>query len=150
VKIAIGSDHAGYLLKETIKEYLIQSLKIELEDCGCFSMDPVDYPDIAEKVASSILRKTAQKGILICGTGIGMSISANKFPGIRAALCHEPVSAYFSSAHNNANILTMGGRIIGGEVAKAIVKAWLETDFQGGHHKRRIEKIQNQELRNVC
>jgi ribose 5-phosphate isomerase B len=150
LKIAIGSDHAGYQLKEAVKQYLILSLKIETEDCGCFSPEPVDYPDIAEIVASLILKNKADKGILICGTGIGMCVSANKFPGIRAALCHEPVSAYFSSAHNDANILTMGGRIIGAEVAKAVVKIWLETDFQKGHHSRRLEKIHIQEQKNAC
>jgi ribose 5-phosphate isomerase B len=140
MKVAVGSDHAGFALKEVIKEYL-KTFPVEVEDFGAFSPEPVDYPDVAQKVAEAVSRQSVDRGILICGTGIGMCMSANKFPGVRAALCHEPVSAYFSRAHNDANVLTMGGRIVGSELAKGIVKIWLEQAFEGGRHARRVEKM---------
>lgn len=136
--IILGSDHAGFDLKEYIKEYL-KKLKIEYEDYGTYSSDSVDYPDIALKVAKKVANKN--KGILICGTGIGMSIVANKIKGVRAALCHNEYEAEMSRAHNDSNILVLGGRILSPELAKKIVKKWLDTKFEGNRHKRRLDKI---------
>jgi len=140
MKVAIGSDHAGFRLKEELKTY-IASLNIEVKDFGCHSEESVDYPDIAKEVALSVVRGEADRGILICGTGIGMSISANKIKGIRAAVGNELLSVKLSREHNDANILTLGARIIGVEVAKEAVRIFLETPFLGGRHQRRVEKI---------
>ncbi|HHV80679.1 MAG: ribose 5-phosphate isomerase B [Dictyoglomi bacterium] len=140
MKVAIGSDHAGFRMKEELKNY-IKTLDIEVKDLGCYSEDPVDYPDIARDVAISTVKGETDRGILICGTGIGMSIAANKIKGIRAAVGNEILSVRFSREHNNANILTLGARIIGIEVAKEAVRVFLETSFLGGRHQRRIEKI---------
>ncbi|HRR91888.1 MAG TPA: ribose 5-phosphate isomerase B [bacterium] len=140
MKVAIGSDHAGFRMKEELKNY-IKTLDIEVKDLGCYSEDPVDYPDIARGVAISTVKGETDRGILICGTGIGMSIAANKIKGIRAAVGNEILSVRFSREHNNANILTLGARIIGIEVAKEAVRVFLETSFLGGRHQRRIEKI---------
>lgn len=140
--IAIGSDHAGYALKELIKAHLTETRPdMKLEDFGSFSTEPMDYPDSAKKVAEAVAAGKAEYGILMCGTGIGMCIAANKVHGIRAAQCEEPVSAAYSRAHNNANVLTMGGRTTGPEIAKAIVNVFLDEKFQGGRHERRVEKI---------
>lgn len=138
--VAIGSDHGGFHLKEDIKEYL-HELGHTYEDVGTHSEASVDYPDIAEAVANEVVSGSCERGILICGTGIGIGIAANKVPGIRAALCHDTFSAHASREHNNANILTMGERVIGKGLARDIVKIWLETDFEGGRHERRINKI---------
>ncbi len=140
MKVAIGSDHAGFKLKEELKIY-ITSLNVEVKDFGCHSEDSVDYPDIAREVALSVARGEVDKGILICGTGIGMSIAANKIKGVRAAVGNELLSVRLAREHNNANVLTLGARIIGIEVAKEAVKVFLETQFLGGRHQRRIEKI---------
>ncbi|MDK2871295.1 MAG: uracil phosphoribosyltransferase [bacterium] len=139
-KIAIGADHAGYKLKEEIKLFLREN-GLSFEDFGTFDAKPVDYPEIAIKVATSIAHGEFSKGILICGTGIGMSIVANKVPGIYASLCHDIFTARASRAHNNANVLALGGRILAPELAKEIVKEWLETPFEGGRHSRRIQRI---------
>lgn len=144
MKIAIGSDHAGFRLKEDLKNY-IASLNIEVKDFGCHSEESVDYPDIAKEVALSVVNGEVDRGILICGTGIGMSISANKIKGIRAAVGNELLSVKLSREHNDANILTLGARIIGFEVAKEAVRIFLETPFLGGRHQRRIEKIREME-----
>ncbi|MGM0501238.1 MAG: ribose 5-phosphate isomerase B [Bacillota bacterium] len=141
MKLAIGSDHGGYDLKEEIKE-LLDEKGIQYEDFGTDSPESVDYPDYATPLAEAVAEGKYDKGILICGTGIGMSIAANKVPGIRAALCHDVFSARATREHNDSNILTMGARIIGSELAKAIVDAWLSTDFDGGRHQRRIDKIE--------
>lgn len=139
--IALGCDHGGFHLKETIKEYL-QSKNIEVKDCGTYDMSSVDYPDFAQKVAQSVLNKESELGILICGTGIGISIAANKIKGIRAALCHDVFSAKATKEHNNANILCMGERVIGAGLALEIVKAFIETPFSNDErHIKRIEKI---------
>jgi ribose 5-phosphate isomerase B len=138
--IAIGCDHAGFALKELIKGYL-NDLKCEISDCGAFSDASVDYPDFAAQVARKISSGEFSRGILICGTGIGMSMAANRLPGVRAALCNDLFSAIMSRRHNNANILVMGGRVIGPELAKEIVRAWIETPFEGGRHQKRIDKI---------
>jgi ribose 5-phosphate isomerase B len=139
--IVIASDHAGYFLKEKIKEFLKKE-NYEVIDVGCFSPESVDYPEYGAKAVEKFLNKEADLGILICGTGIGMSIFANRFPGIRAALCHEPFSAKMARLHNNANILVLGGRLIGEGMAIEIVKTFLETPFEGGRHERRINLIE--------
>lgn len=139
MKVAIGSDHAGFNLKKEII-VMLEYKGYEVLDCGCFSPDSVDYPDIAEAVAEAVL-KDGSPGIVICGTGIGISMAANKIPGIRAALCSEPFSARMAREHNDANILAMGARIIGTGLAIEIVKAFLETDFAGDRHLLRVNKM---------
>ena len=139
--VAIGSDHAGYELKETIKAHL-EKLNIRFEDYGTFSKERVDYPDIAVKVACTVANNEHEMGILICGTGIGMSIVANKIPGIRAALCTSEKLAEMSRRHNDANVLTLGGRLMDPNVARRIVKTFLETmPDEEERHKKRISKI---------
>jgi ribose 5-phosphate isomerase B len=138
--MVIGSDHAAYTLKEKIKDYLVKR-SIDVEDAGCHSEDSVDYPDFGIKVASMVSTGKFEKGILMCGTGIGMSMVANKFPHIRAALCGGLFPAMMSRRHNDSNILVMGARVIGESLAMEIVKVWLETPFDGGRHQRRLEKF---------
>lgn len=140
LKIAIGCDHGGFRLKEEIRK-MLQEKEYDLKDFGTFSEDSVDYPDIALEVAKAVRDGAFDRGILICGTGIGIGIAANKLVGIRAALCHDTFSARASREHNDANILTMGERVIGPGLARDIVSIWLETDFAGGRHARRVEKI---------
>lgn len=140
MKIAIGSDHGGFDLKEVLIPELIDN-GIEVIDVGTDSHKSVDYPDYAEKVAVIVSRGEAELGILICGTGIGMCMSANKIPGIRAAMAWDIFTARMARAHNNANILTLGGRVTGPELAKEIVKAFLAESFEAGRHKRRVDKI---------
>ncbi len=144
--IAIASDHAGIRLKKIVKEFLDEK-SMKYEDYGTDSAESVDYPDFAEKISREILRGNIERGILICGTGIGMSIVANKFPGIRAALCNDLFTAKMSRMHNDANVLVIGGRIVGDDLAKEIVKVWFDTKFEGGRHLRRLEKIKNIEER---
>lgn len=142
LKIAIGADHGGVELKKVIIEYL-QKKGIETQNFGTDTSESVDYPVIANKVVSAILNKTCAKGILICGTGIGMSISANRHRGIRAVVCSDTTSAKYSRLHNDANILCLGGRIIGTEAAKDIVDVWLSTEFENEErHKNRINLIE--------
>jgi ribose 5-phosphate isomerase B len=141
MQILLACDHGGYELKEELKAFL-KSLGVEPIDMGTFNEDSVDYPDFGILAAERVSRGELEKGILICGTGIGMSIVANKFPKIRAALANDLYSSRCSREHNDANILIIGGRIVGKELAKEIVKVWLETPFAGGRHKRRLEKIQ--------
>ncbi|MBS6585440.1 MAG: ribose 5-phosphate isomerase B [Eubacterium sp.] len=137
--IAIGSDHAGYALKcEMIKH--LEEKGVEFIDCGC-NGESVDYPDIAEKTCEKVTSGEADKAILICGTGVGISISANKIKGIRAALCGDWYSAKYTRLHNDANVLCMGGRVIGAGLAAEIVDVFLDTEFEGGRHARRVEKI---------
>lgn len=138
--IIIGSDHAGYPLKEKIKEYVFEN-GIEVEDAGTYSQDSVDYTDFGIKVAHAVSSGKFERGILICGTGIGMSMVSNRFAHVRAALCNDLFSAIMSRRHNNSNILVMGGRIIGEELAIEVVRLWLETPFDGGRHQMRIEKF---------
>lgn len=138
--IAIGSDHAGFELKEEMKAYL-GDLGISYKDMGPQSSSAVDYPDYGERVAELVSNGKVEKGILICGTGIGMSIVANKFPGVRAALCNEPLSATLSRQHNDANVLVLAGRMIGKVMARVILKTWLNTAFEGGRHEARLKKI---------
>ncbi len=140
LKIAIGSDHGGFRLKEEIKDYLRQQ-GVEHTDFGTYSTASVDYPDIAQTVGEKVAAGEFERGILICGTGIGISIAANKVPGVRAALCGDVFSARMSREHNNANILALGERVIGSGLALMIVQTWLEAEFAGGRHARRVEKI---------
>lgn len=140
MKIAIASDHGGYAYKQELIPY-IESLGHQVMDLGCHSPDSVDYPDYGIPCAQAVARGEADRGVVICGTGIGISISANKVPGIRCALCTDPLMARLTREHNDANMLAMGGRIIGIELAKDIVRVFLSTDFAGGRHKTRIDKI---------
>ncbi len=139
-QIAIGSDHIGYPLKEDIKKYLVE-LGYSCEDFGTNSSERTDYPLFARQVTSAVTSQQADLGILICGTGVGMSITANKVKGIRAVVCSEPYSAMLSRQHNNTNVLTLGSRVVGLEVAKMIVKAWLDAEFEGGRHAARLDLI---------
>jgi len=136
LKIIIGSDHAGFSLKEALKESFGGMV-----DAGTYSEDSVDYPDFAARVARAISSGEFERGILICGSGVGMSIVANKFPGVRAALCTDTDTARMSRMHNDANILILAGRRTDVETATAIVKVWSNTEFEGGRHKRRLDKI---------
>jgi ribose 5-phosphate isomerase B len=140
LKIAIAADHGGYTLKEEIKKVILD-LGHEVEDFGCECLDSVDYPDYALPVAEKVAQGQFDRGILICGTGIGMSIAANKVKGIRCALVHDLFSAKATRQHNDSNVLAMGGRIIGPGVATEIVKIWLTTEFEGGRHENRVKKI---------
>ncbi len=145
MKIALGSDHGGYKLKEHLKQYL-EELNIEYADFGCDNEQPVDYPDIGFKVSNEVKNGNFDKGILVCGTGIGMSIVANKIKGIRASLCNDVFSARNAREHNDANILTLGERVIGIGLAREIVKVWLNTDFsKEKRHINRINKIKQKE-----
>lgn len=140
MKVAIGCDHGGLDLKETVISVL-KEMGLEYEDFGTYDRNSVDYPDFAAKVGEAVASGQCQQGILICGTGIGMSIAANKIPGIRAAVCNEVYSAKMARAHNNANVLCLGARVVGPGVAAEIVKAFLTGAFEEGRHARRVEKI---------
>lgn len=144
MKIALGSDHAGLGLKEKIKAYLIKEGH-EVLDVGTFSRDPVDYPEFAFKVAEMVSGGEAQRGILICGSGIGMSMAANRFRGIRAVNAIEPFTAAMSRRHNDSNVLCLGERFTGEDMALEIVRVWLEEKFEGGRHERRIRLLDNYE-----
>ncbi len=139
-KIAIGCDHTGVDLKEDIKAFLSE-LGIESQDYGTYSTERTDYPIYGEKVARAVAAGEYELGILICGTGVGMSITANKIPGIRAAVCSEAYTAALSRQHNDSNILTFGARVVGTGLARSIVQAWLEAEYEGGRHARRVEMI---------
>jgi ribose 5-phosphate isomerase B len=139
-RIAVGSDHAGFELKEKIRGYLAKR-GYEIEDLGTHSTASVYYPDYAEKVARRVASKEADFGVLVCGTGIGIAISANKVPGIRAAPCNDTLSARFARSHNDANVLTLGGRLTDAVTAEKILDTWFSTPFEGGRHQRRIDKI---------
>lgn len=140
MRTAIGCDHAGVALKNELTP-LLEELHVEWEDYGTKEEVSVDYPDFGEKVSDAVSSGKIERGILICGTGIGMSIVANKFPGVRAALCSEDYSAKMSRLHNDANILVLPGRVIDTETAKGIVKIWFTTEFEGGRHQKRLDKI---------
>lgn len=148
IRIALAADHAGFQLKEKIKGHL-ESAGYAVMDCGTANQEPVDYPDFAKRVADAVASGKCERGILLCGTGIGMSIAANKRAGVYAALCHDERSAALSRAHNNSNVLTLGGRTTPPETAMRIVDAWLSTEFEGGRHKRRTRKIQATEQRTL-
>jgi ribose 5-phosphate isomerase B len=152
MKIALGADHAGYQLKDQIRQHLEQK-GIEVRDEGTNSGDSVDYPDFARLVAHDVTEKRADLGILVCGSGIGMAISANKVAGIRAANVNSEYEAQMSREHNNANVLALGARILSADQALAIVDKWLATSFAGGRHERRVEKIaaiENEEPRSAA
>ena len=138
--IIIGCDHAAYPLKEKVKRYLIEN-GIEVKDAGTHSEDSVDYPDFAIQVASQVSSGKFKRGILICGTGIGMSMVANKFPHVRAALCNDLFSAKMGRVHNDANILAMGARVMGDALALEVVNVWMNTPFDGGRHQTRLNKF---------
>lgn len=140
MRVAVGSDHAGLEMKNAVID-ILRETGHEYQDFGTDRPESVDYPDFGEKVSEAVSRGMADRGILICGTGIGMSIVANKFQHIRAALCNEAFSARMSRLHNDANVLVLGGRIIGKDLAKEIVKTWLTTPFEGGRHENRLKKI---------
>jgi len=144
LRIVTGADHAGWELKEAIN-CLLKELNHRVQDLGTFDETSVDYPDFGIKVASAVAGGKADRGILVCGTGIGMSMVANKHPGIRAALCHDLYTARLSREHNDANILVLGGRVIGKGLALETVRVWLETEFLGGRHSVRLEKIKEWE-----
>ena len=139
-KICIASDHAGYKLKEKVKDFLINK-NISVFDLGPFNKNSVDYPDFAKKVSNRVKFKKSDVGILVCGSGTGMAISANKIKGIRAAVCYNIQSTRLSRLHNNANIITLGSRLIKKEIAFKLVKIFLKTKFEGGRHLRRVKKI---------
>lgn len=146
-KIAIGADHAGYQLKEQLKKYLTEKLVQEVEDVGTFSADSVDYPDFGGQVAEKVSTGQVPRGILVCSTGIGMSIVANKFPDVRAALCCDKETARLSRAHNNSNILVLGAKILQYPQAEEILDTWLKEPFAEDRHTRRINKIREIEKR---
>lgn len=139
-KVILGSDHGGFELKETLKKYLIE-LGYDVEDVGTHSAESVDYPDFAHLVAQKVAQGHGWRGVILDGAGVGSAMAANKVPGIRAATCHDVYTAKNSRQHNDANVLTLGSRVLGIDVAKEILKVWLETDFGGGRHKRRVDKI---------
>ena len=141
MKITIGSDHGAVELKEEVKMVLHEFEDVRVTDVGTFGTESVDYPDTAEKVCADVVSGKADRGIVLCGTGIGISIAANKIDGIRAALCGDVYSAIMSRKHNDANVLAMGGRVTGIGPAGEIVRAWVCTEFEGGRHARRVDKI---------
>ena len=140
MKISMGCDHGGYLLKEQVKKYLTEQGH-EVLDCGCDSLDSCDYPVFGAAAARAVADGTCQRGIVICTTGIGISITANKIKGIRCALCSEPLSAEMTRRHNNANMLAMGAGVIGANMAMRIADVFLNTEFEGGRHQRRVDLI---------
>lgn len=140
MRIAIGSDHAGYDLKEKIKKYL-EAKDYEFEDFGAFSNKETDYPIYGEKVGEAVASGKYEKGILVCGSGVGISISANKVNGVRAVVCSEPYSALISKEHNDTNVLAIGSRIVGEELAMMIVDTWLSAKFEGKEHEERLKMI---------
>ncbi|GAA5422102.1 ribose 5-phosphate isomerase B [Tetragenococcus halophilus] len=140
MKLAIGSDHVGWELKQEISDY-IQSLGHETVDFGAYSSERTDYPKYGKKVAEEVASGQFDGGVLICGTGVGISISANKVKGIRAVVCSEPYTAKLSKQHNNTNIVAFGSRVVGVDLAKMIVKEWLEASYEGGRHAKRVDMI---------
>jgi len=137
-KILIGSDHAGFGLKALLGDHLRRG-GLDVVDVGCMDETSCDYPDMAQELCNRILAREAPRGILICGTGLGMCMAANRFEGIRAALCTTEFHARMSRAHNDANVLVLGGRVIGPDLALSILRVWLETPFEGGRHQRRVD-----------
>ena len=140
MRIGVASDHAGFEMKEKVREYL-ESEGHRIEDFGCYKTESCDYPDYARKLCRAILKNECERGVLICGTGLGMSYTANRFRGIRAALCVNTFMAEMARAHNDANVLVLGSRVIGFDAGREIVDVWMKTPFEGGRHLRRICKI---------
>lgn len=145
MKIVIGSDHAGFSLKEQVK-HLLNEMRIEMDDVGTESEESVDYPDYGIAVARKVSSGAADRGVLVCGSGVGMSIVANKFPAVRAALCLDEDTAMMSRRHNDSNILVLAGRKTDFREAESIVRIWLDTPFEGGRHQRRLDKIRAIEM----
>ncbi len=141
MKIAIGADHGGWELKRHLVDFLRKSAEIEVTDFGTTGPDSVDYPDFGKQVAEAVSTGAADRGILICGTGIGMSMIANRYPRVRAALCHDHFTARMSRLHNDANVLCLGERVIGRGVACDVLQTWLATEFEGGRHLARVQKL---------
>jgi len=140
--LCIASDHGGVELKKAIKQFLTQSYSnIQVQDLGPFSADSCDYPDFADALVQRVLNKSCERGILICGTGIGISIRANRYKGIRAAVVHDAFTAEYAKKHNNANVLCLGARVLNVPTATSLLKIWLDTSFEGGRHEKRIEKL---------
>lgn len=140
MKVAVGCDHGGFHLKQTVLDTL-RDMGVEFDDLGTYSDSSVDYPEFGKKVATGVAEGKYDRGILICGTGLGMCITANKVPGVRAVTAHDVFSAEMSRRHNNANVLTMGERVVGPGVARQVVEAWIKTDFEGGRHARRVDQM---------
>ncbi len=140
MKITVGCDHGALALKESVKEVLAE-LGAEIDDVGTFTEESVDYPDIAEKVCAAVTSGKSERGVVLCGTGIGISIAANKIKGIRCALCGDVYSARMARAHNDANVLALGGRVLGPELAADVVRTFFTQEFEGGRHARRVGKI---------
>lgn len=140
MKIAVGADHRGFEIRAKVIE-LLGRLGHEVKDCGSFAPEPCDYPDVAAKVACRVAHGEADRGILICGTGLGMCIAANKFPGVRAAPCHDDLTAEMSRRHNDLNVLCLSADLLGERLIDRMVEIWLTTPFEGGRHARRVEKI---------
>ena len=147
MKIGMACDHGAYTYKEEIKQMLIDEGH-EVVDCGCHGTNSVDYPDMAKACADLVVNEEVDKGIVMCGTGIGISIAANKVKGIRACVCSEPFTAKMSRAHNDCNVLAFGARVVGGELAKMIVDTWINTEFEGGRHQRRVDLLMEIEEKN--
>lgn len=139
-KISLGSDHAGFQMKQALLDYF-KDKGVAVVDVGTGSADSCDYPEYAEKAARMVPGGSVEACVLVCGSGVGMSMAANKVAGVRAFVCSEPVSARMSRLHNDCNCICLGGRMIGLEMAKAILDAWLDTDFEGGRHQRRVEQL---------
>ena len=149
MEIIIGSDHGGFELKESIRRFLSREMNITPFDAGTLSAESVDYPDFGSMVAQRVQNGEFKRGILVCGTGIGMSIVANKFPGIRAALCHDIFTARMSREHNDSNILVVGERVTNNDLPEEMVRVWLTSEFQGGRHQRRLDIITDIE-KTIC
>ena len=147
MKIALGCDHGGYAMKEDIKKQL-EGLGHEVKDCGTYSTESCDYPIFGEAAARAVASGECEYGIVVCTTGNGHTIAANKVKGIRACVCSEPFTAKMSRAHNDCNVLAFGARVVGGELAKMIVDTWINTEFEGGRHQRRVDLLMEIEERN--
>jgi len=145
-RIIIGADHAGFSLKEAVKPYLTER-NLVITDVGAYSDEPVDYPDIGTRVAEKVASGEFKRGILVCGSGVGMTIVANKYPGVRAVLCLDEETARLSRMHNDTNILVLAGRRTDADTAKNVIGTWLSTAFEGGRHQRRLDKITDEETK---
>jgi ribose 5-phosphate isomerase B len=146
MRIAIGTDHRGFSIRAKVTE-MLQNLGHEVEDMGTYSPEAVDYPDIAARVAGKVSCGEAERGILVCGTGLGMCIAANKFPGVRAAPCHDDITAELSRRHNDSNVLCLSADLLGERLIDRMIELWLSTPFDGGRHARRLQKITELEHR---
>jgi len=140
MKIALASDHTGVAVRKKVRA-LLEEIGVDFQDLGCTSEGPVDYPDMARKVATAVSRGTCDQGILICGTGIGMAIAANKFPGVMAAVCHDQLTTEMARKHNHANVLCLGARVLSDDQLLELIRIWLKTEPEGGRHDRRVGKI---------